>query len=89
MSTRQSSHRLPSAKQPRQPVLAEQTKQISKMARNEIDELRESLRYAEYLLSKTRQEKEEVEGELQTHDAKVGEVRREVAQKENEYRDLQ
>ncbi len=57
-----SSHRVASAatsKQPRQnqvsqPVLNEQAKQVQKMARNEIEELRESLRYAEYLLQRTR-----------------------------------
>lgn len=56
------SHRVASAaasKQPRQnqvsqPVLNEQAKQVQKMARNEIEELRESLRYAEYLLQRTR-----------------------------------
>jgi hypothetical protein len=45
-------------------VLAEQARQVSKVAKNEIEELRASLRYAEYLLDKTRQEKEQVEGEL-------------------------
>lgn len=38
--------------------------QSRRLALNEIEELRESLRYAEFVLAKTRQEKEQVEREL-------------------------
>jgi septal ring factor EnvC (AmiA/AmiB activator) len=58
------------------------------MARQELNELKESLRYAEYLLQRTRQEKEQVEGELARHDEKVDAVRREVRDKENENSNL-
>ena len=49
-------------------VRGEQAKQMSKLAQNEIEELKESLRYAEFLLVRTRQEKDQVEGELERHD---------------------
>jgi len=39
----------------------EQSKQMAKVARGEIDELKNSLRYAEFILERTRMEKEQVE----------------------------
>lgn len=64
-----------------------QSKQLHNVARTELDELRDSLRYAEFLLQKTRQEKEQVERDLEKHDQHVGEpLRREVAKKDQENR---
>lgn len=70
-------------------VRGEQAKQMSKLAQNEIEELKESLRYAEFLLVRTRQEKDQVERELERHDQKIEEVRREVRNKEAENGELE
>ena len=70
-------------------VRGEQAKQMSKLAQNEIEELKESLRYAEFLLVRTRQEKDQVEGELERHDQKIEEVRREVRNKVAENGELE
>jgi predicted nuclease with TOPRIM domain len=63
--------------------------QSRRLAINEIEELRESLRYAEFVLAKTRQEKEQVERELQEHDQRVNAVRQEVAQRAHENKQLE
>ncbi len=59
------------------------------MAQQEIEELRDSLRYAEYLLQKTRQEKASVEAELAGHDQRILEVKSQVRAKEAENRLLE
>jgi len=68
---------------------AETQRQRAKLAAHEIEELRESLRYAEFLLHKTKQEKEQVERELALHDEKVQEVRREVRDREAHSKQLE
>lgn len=59
-------------------------KQLSKLQQGEIEELRNSLRYAEFILQRTRQEKEEVEEELERNDEKVMQVHRQVEVKEKQ-----
>ncbi len=67
-----------------QPVKSETAKQLSKLQQGEIEELRNSLRYAEFILQRTRQEKAEVEAELQRHDERVQLVHKEVEAKEEQ-----
>lgn len=66
----------------------ETSKQAQKLAIQEIDELRGSLRYAEFLLEKTRHDKDAVEAELREHDARVAAVRQELQSKEDENKGL-
>lgn len=65
-------------------VRTEQGKQMRKIAFGEIAELKESLRYAEFLLEKSRAEKEQLEGELARNDDKVAQVQREVDRRDRE-----
>ena len=46
--------------------------------------MRNSLRYAEFILQRTRQEKAEVEAELERHDERVQLVHKEVEAKEQQ-----
>ncbi len=57
---------------------------MTKLQQGEIEELRNSLRYAEFILQRTRQEKAELEAELDRHDEKVQLVHREVEAKEEQ-----
>jgi hypothetical protein len=57
---------------------------------NEIEELKTSLHYAEYLLARTRQEKDRLELEYLHHEKRVSEpLRRELGEKEQEKRALE
>jgi DNA repair exonuclease SbcCD ATPase subunit len=47
-----------------EPVKQETTKQLTKLQHGEIEELRNSLRYAEFILARTRQEKLDLEHEI-------------------------
>jgi chromosome segregation ATPase len=67
----------------------ETAKQQAYLAQGEIEELKQSLRYAEYVLEKTRIEKAEVEQELERHDERVAVVQREVESKEQLNRSLE
>jgi hypothetical protein len=44
-----------------EPVKVETSKQLSKLQQGEIEELRNSIRYSEFILARTRQEKQELE----------------------------
>lgn len=41
------------------------------VAQGEIEELRDSLRYAEYMLARTKEEKEAIDAELAQHDQQM------------------
>jgi len=44
-----------------EPVKVETSKQLTKLQQGEIEELRNSIRYSEFILARTRQEKQELE----------------------------
>jgi hypothetical protein len=66
-----------------EPVKQETTKQLTKLQEGEIEELRNALRYAEFILSRTRQEKLELEEEIQRNDLKLAEVHHLAQSKED------
>lgn len=39
-----------------------------RLAANEIEELKDGLKYAEYMLARTKQEKEDVQKQVEQHD---------------------
>ena len=66
-----------------EPVKLETTKQLNKLQQGEIEELRNSLRYAEFILARTRQEKLDLEHEIQRNDLKLAEVHHLAQSKED------
>lgn len=67
----------------------EQTRQMFRLAQTEIDELKDSLRYAEYVLARTKEEKEMLEKQIAENAMHVERVQYEIAQKEGEKMQLQ
>ena len=66
-----------------EPVKIETTKQLNKLQQGEIEELRNSLRYAEFILARTRQEKIDLEHEIKRNDLKLAEVHHLAQSKED------
>ncbi|CDW83586.1 UNKNOWN [Stylonychia lemnae] len=65
----------------------EQTRQLFRLAQGEIDELKDSLRYAEYALARTKQEKEVLERQMEEEHEETIKTKVDLKMKENE-RDL-
>lgn len=52
-------------------ILNEQTRQMQRIAEHELNELRESLRYVEFQLAKTKQENEELSSNGRDKDSEI------------------
>ena len=52
-------------------ILNEQTRQMQRIAEHELNELRESLRYVEFQLAKTKQENEELSSKGKDKDNEI------------------
>eukprot|EP00347_Sterkiella_histriomuscorum_P010297 403376845 len=62
----------------------EQTRQLFRLAQCEIDELKDSLRYAEYVLARTKEEKEQLEKQVSDDRQTVKEAKFELQSKNQE-----
>ena len=62
----------------------EQSRQMLRLAQGEIEELKDSLRYAEYVLARTKEEKETLEKQMSDHQQSLYQAQHLLGQKERE-----